>query len=44
MKGHDLIMMMFENEPIEIFEKLLNEDNINWLPSIFSSLYIVKAL
>ena len=27
MKEHDLIMMMFENEPIEIFEKLLNEDN-----------------
>ena len=27
MQEYDLIMMMFENEPIETFEKLLNEDN-----------------
>ena len=24
----DLVMMMFENEPIETFEKLLNENNM----------------
>ena len=27
MQEHDLIWMMFENEPIETFEKLLNEYN-----------------
>ncbi|MBQ4110306.1 MAG: hypothetical protein IJC74_05430 [Clostridia bacterium] len=27
MKEPDLVWMMFENEPIETFEKLLNEDS-----------------
>lgn len=27
MQEYDLIMMLFKNEPIETFEKLLNEDN-----------------
>ena len=26
MKKHDLVMMMFEDEPIETFEKLLDEN------------------